>query len=533
MPWIRLDDQFPDHPKVIAAGPMAAWLYVCGIGYCNRLLTDGLIPKGQVRKLADVDEAMALAARLVEVGLWEEVESGYRIHDFLDYQPSAEQVKAERADNAKRQHEWRERKKQERNTVTNTVTDGVSNAPRNAPVTGAPYPSQSHPVPIPSTSPDGEEPPIPPATDAPPAAPKAISRRQEQGFDAFWQAWPKKEGKARAQTAWARIRPDPDTIQAILDAIPRHQAAKDWPRENWRFCPLPATWLNERRWDDELPDTVPRPFAPVGRDAERVAVMQRFAARRQTSLRRSRPRQPAQQVRRRIPADADRPRARSLRRGLARHIDRPTLLAAMRIYKANGKAFFPTIPEFLAAVRSVQRVSGGELPSPTEAWGTFLKKLYRWNPDIARGNPDAEIARVGLTPLELECARRLGGFWALRFMSDHDIQFKAKAFETYLPRGGRAARRRGRPDGDRAGARAAAGGGLGDGDRCNPARRGDRHRAAVLDLADPPRLLPRAGRAVAAQPRGGRAGERGRRGAGRIPGGRDHPARVRPPAHTL
>jgi hypothetical protein len=110
-------------------------------------------------------------------------------------------------------------------------------------------------------------------------------------------------------------------------------------------------------------------------------------------------------------------------------IDRPTLLAAMRIYKANGKAFFPTIPEFLAAVRSVQRVSGGELPSPTEAWGTFLKKLYRWNPDIARGNPDAEIARVGLTPLELECARRLGGFWALRFMSDHDIHFKAKAFE--------------------------------------------------------------------------------------------------------
>lgn len=113
-----------------------------------------------------------------------------------------------------------------------------------------------------------------------------------------------------------------------------------------------------------------------------------------------------------------------------RGIDQGTLLAAMRIYKANGKAFFPTVPELLMAVRSVQRVSGGELPSPSEAWGTFLKKLYRWNPDIARGNPDAEIARVGLTPLELECARRLGGFWALRFMSDHDIQFKAKAFET-------------------------------------------------------------------------------------------------------
>jgi hypothetical protein len=102
MPWIRLDDQFPDHPKVVAAGPVAAWLYVCGIGYCNRLLTDGLIPRGQVRKLADVENATELADQLVKVGLWEEVEDGYRIHDFLEYQPSAEQVKAERSMNKTR-----------------------------------------------------------------------------------------------------------------------------------------------------------------------------------------------------------------------------------------------------------------------------------------------------------------------------------------------------------------------------------------------------------------------------------------------
>ncbi len=99
MAWIRLDDQFPDHPKVVEAGPLASWLYVCGIGYCNRLLTDGFIPSGQVRKLADLDGAGELAARLVAVGLWDEAEGGYRIHDYLEYQPSAEEVKADRTMN--------------------------------------------------------------------------------------------------------------------------------------------------------------------------------------------------------------------------------------------------------------------------------------------------------------------------------------------------------------------------------------------------------------------------------------------------
>src|SRR5215207_3410137 len=97
MTWVKLDDNFPDHPKVMQAGPMAMWLYVSGLCYCGRLLSDGRIPRGQVRKLADVDGAMELAARLVQVGLWEECDEGFRIHDYLHYNPSREQVQAERA----------------------------------------------------------------------------------------------------------------------------------------------------------------------------------------------------------------------------------------------------------------------------------------------------------------------------------------------------------------------------------------------------------------------------------------------------
>ena len=145
MSWIKLDDQFTDHPKVIAAGPLASWMYVCGLTYAGRYLTDGFIPAGQVRKLADVDNASELAARLVEVGLWEPAEDGYIIHDYHDYNPRADKVRAERAANAKRQAEWRDRNRQpdgsfsSDETASNAVTSDVTCAA----LTPAPSPSPS------------------------------------------------------------------------------------------------------------------------------------------------------------------------------------------------------------------------------------------------------------------------------------------------------------------------------------------------------------------------------------------------------
>jgi len=114
MPWVRLDDQFADHPKVVQAGPLAGWLHICALTYCARYLTDGFIPQAIVPRLADftgigiVDvngghaafghdvTVQELVDRLVDVGLWDVVDGGYMIHDYLDYNPSKEEVMAER-----------------------------------------------------------------------------------------------------------------------------------------------------------------------------------------------------------------------------------------------------------------------------------------------------------------------------------------------------------------------------------------------------------------------------------------------------
>lgn len=101
MVWIRIDDQIAHHPKFIAAGPVAAWLWVCGNGYCNKYLTDGFIPEHAVKTLGGVTNAEKWAVRLVEVGLWDKVAGGFSVHDFHDYNPTAADVRKKRAARSK------------------------------------------------------------------------------------------------------------------------------------------------------------------------------------------------------------------------------------------------------------------------------------------------------------------------------------------------------------------------------------------------------------------------------------------------
>lgn len=121
MAWLRLDDGFGEHPKIDALSDTAFRLHVCGMAYSARNHTDGLIPLDKVRRLIPRYRQTALQ-ELLDTGLWKPVLDGaFTIHDFLDYNPSREQVMADRKRNADRQAAWREGRR-------NGVTNGVSNA---------------------------------------------------------------------------------------------------------------------------------------------------------------------------------------------------------------------------------------------------------------------------------------------------------------------------------------------------------------------------------------------------------------------
>src|SRR3990167_4385261 len=114
MPWAKIDDDAPTHPKFVVAGSIAAFgFWVAGNCYCNKWLTDGVIATAALTLLSPVvrrREARLLADRLVAAGLWAAVEGGYQVHDFLEYNPSAARVREDRKATAARKNRWKERR---------------------------------------------------------------------------------------------------------------------------------------------------------------------------------------------------------------------------------------------------------------------------------------------------------------------------------------------------------------------------------------------------------------------------------------
>jgi hypothetical protein len=88
-----LDDTFHAHPKVVAAGNAAAGLWVRCATYSAHYLTDGRIPADVAASMGKPREIGAVSA----ASLWVPNGDGFVIPDYLEYNPSAGQVLAERS----------------------------------------------------------------------------------------------------------------------------------------------------------------------------------------------------------------------------------------------------------------------------------------------------------------------------------------------------------------------------------------------------------------------------------------------------
>ena len=71
---------------------------------------------------------------------------------------------------------------------------------------------------------------------------------ENSAFERFWSVYPKKVGKAAARKSFAKVK---EPIDRLVDAVEKQTKSEQWQRENGRFIPNPATWLNQGRWDDE------------------------------------------------------------------------------------------------------------------------------------------------------------------------------------------------------------------------------------------------------------------------------------------
>jgi len=92
-------------------------------------------------------------------------------------------------------------------------------------------------------------------------APRRAAPRKRNGADpatlehfaAFWDDYPRREAKQAALKAFTKVNPDIPTLHAIGEDIEARIEAGTWQPddpERLKFIPLPASYLNGRRWED-------------------------------------------------------------------------------------------------------------------------------------------------------------------------------------------------------------------------------------------------------------------------------------------
>lgn len=188
MPWLRVDDAMWRNRKVMPVSPLAKCLWVWAMGYSADQLTDGrltLVDMRQVATATGLDDWEGPVKELFASGLMEsDAECPYIIHDYLDYNPSREQVLKERAENARRQADWKSGKRHEA-TPTDATADSITNSVSNK----CPVPV---PVPVPFiTTPDGVDEPGAMAVEPEATKPKPPKKDRVKAGEAALYHWEK------------------------------------------------------------------------------------------------------------------------------------------------------------------------------------------------------------------------------------------------------------------------------------------------------------------------------------------------------
>ena len=78
---------------------------------------------------------------------------------------------------------------------------------------------------------------------------------REARFDRFWALYPRKTAKQEAEKAFKRVDPDDELLETMIAAVEKQKKSEQWTRDGGQYIPHPATWLNQKRWTDEMPDS--------------------------------------------------------------------------------------------------------------------------------------------------------------------------------------------------------------------------------------------------------------------------------------
>lgn len=105
-------------------------------------------------------------------------------------------------------------------------------------------------------------PPTPPAGGGCAEKTEGRDAKKPEGFDRFWEAYPRKANKPAALKAFKRLRVGEALLSKILCALETYKGSEDWKRDGGQYIPYPSSWLNGERWKDVEPAPTDAPSAP-------------------------------------------------------------------------------------------------------------------------------------------------------------------------------------------------------------------------------------------------------------------------------
>lgn len=101
MAFARVETSILNHPKFVPLcsgeqGLAALGLWTLGLAYSMDQLSDGMVPKRWLRSRVHANRLQRSAEQLVKAGLWHDEGDHYLIHDYGQWNPSADQIKTDR-----------------------------------------------------------------------------------------------------------------------------------------------------------------------------------------------------------------------------------------------------------------------------------------------------------------------------------------------------------------------------------------------------------------------------------------------------
>lgn len=79
-----------------------------------------------------------------------------------------------------------------------------------------------------------------------------------EGFDRFYRIYPRKQKRPDAERAWRKLDPNDELQTEMVIALGHHCLQLEWRKDGGQYIPLPASWINSRRWEDEPMTATPK-----------------------------------------------------------------------------------------------------------------------------------------------------------------------------------------------------------------------------------------------------------------------------------